>query len=162
MLNNSNKLRNHGTAPSSAPSPENLQICKWYSFTYNPIDQPPQKDDYMYEVFETMNEFRRFMAEFVSFESYLYPELSSQGRLHYHGIIRVYDPMRFYLNDLIRLRTFGCYEIDTIEDISIWLLYCKKQRDMWDMEDTIYEKYYIRYQFHNRSNAIKTHNKRIK
>lgn len=108
--------------------PEHMQFGKWYAFSYNPIDQPSslqQLEDWQRSNIIMFN-------KMYNIDVQLYPEFSSQGRWHYHGIIRVRDPL-FYIQDLQTLKLYGSFEMDTISDIQEWFLYCTK--NMWMCKD---------------------------
>lgn len=67
----------------------------------------------------------------------LYLESSPTGRLHWHGIISINDLLSFYLVTLRSLQHWCTYEIDTINDIAKWKIYCTKQEFVFnDKNDT--------------------------
>jgi len=55
-------------------------------------------------------------------------EISSLGRLHFHGRIQINEIPMFLSTDLKRLMENGTLEIDSISDPEKWLLYCTKQK----------------------------------
>lgn len=65
---------------------------------------------------------------FKSAKLKLYPELSPNGRLHYHGTLRVTDPFKFVFIDCYYFKNLFNLEIDTISDSKVWEEYCTKQK----------------------------------
>lgn len=59
-------------------------------------------------------------------------EISKGSRLHFHGYITVHDVIKFYYYDIRKLKHYGTFEIDFIQDPMIWDLYIKKQKDKMD------------------------------
>jgi len=58
-------------------------------------------------------------------------EISSRGRLHYHGRINIVNIISF-ICALRMISLHGTYEIDTIKDKEIWDNYCVKQSKLFD------------------------------
>lgn len=56
---------------------------------------------------------------------------SQNGRLHFHGIIQILKPLEFDIYVLPSWKRLMTYEIDTIDDITIWNKYCIKQRELF-------------------------------
>lgn len=99
-----------------------------YSFTYNPEEQPLVEKFYNIKL-NTLKAFQEQIVERLHLhyaEVNVVTELSSAGRLHYHGIIKIKDPCNFIFYDLRKLKHYGCYEIDTIESQAKWSEYCNK------------------------------------
>lgn len=70
-------------------------------------------------------------------------EVSEQGRLHWHGYIKVMhvdDLKRLYLTQIIKLKSMATYEVDTIKDDDVWHTYCNKQKDLWGIQITSEDK----------------------
>lgn len=108
--------------------PEHVVIERWYSFSYNPIDQPSSISEYP-------SWFRQHRKMFEScFNSYflLHPEFSKMARYHFHGIVRIKDITMFYLLDLPKLIPFGTIEMDHVKDPDVWLMYCTKNQDLME------------------------------
>lgn len=116
---------------------ENIPLGKKLSFTYNPSDdhqyfgKPGRLDSF------TQYHFKLFKATLsYSCDWVLYPEYSFNGtssemgrngpRLHYHGYIIFKDLDDFLELSYTKLSLKGKFEIDTIEDESVWYTYCKK------------------------------------
>lgn len=117
-------------------SPEDISLDERYSFSYNPEEQPDVQRFYcitlkcfeswsqkIYEIFSTLR--------YCEIETYV--EISKAGRLHFHGYIRITDIANFYFYDLRKLKHYGTFEIDFIEQDENWDAYIKKQS--WFMED---------------------------
>lgn len=86
---------------------------------------------------QRVNNIQKFMTRYLSFlGQYAYYELhlevSKAGRLHYHGIITPRDELDFLLSVPNKFKKLGFYEIDTIDDISIWKEYYTKQDYLFD------------------------------
>lgn len=71
-------------------------------------------------------ELKLFIGKLHSCKLELYPELSPTGRLHYHGFLQIKNIFTFMWHDLYLLNQI-VYEIDTIKDEDIWILYVSKQ-----------------------------------
>lgn len=54
----------------------------------------------------------------------LYPELSTTGRLHYHGIMERTIHVK---EDLLQLEKVGFICVKAISDLKGWLKYCRKE-----------------------------------
>lgn len=114
--------------------PDMLQNDILYTFTINPND----KKQYYHQsrrVKLIVSGVTEFLNTFKDFSEYtLYPEFSTPNatktklgpRLHYHGIIKFTNVMEFYKRGYLSLLKWCMFEIDTIEDRSIWKKYCHK------------------------------------
>lgn len=111
---------------NQAIPPEQVLRDTWYSITINPADK--------YQFWNNEKRLLRFYAKAIenipmdNIEGHLFLELSKNGRLHYHGEIRITDTLRFFLDDIKKLEEYGHYEIDTIAEIDDWIAYCLKQQ----------------------------------
>jgi len=111
---------------SKIVSPEHFTPGEWYTCTISPIYYPYDYKDM--QVFTA-----KYMSEFDSIlhtEIKLYPEYSSKSRWHLHGIIRSIYKHAFYLHDVPQLLQLGIIEIDTIDDMDVWMLYCTKNHPL--------------------------------
>lgn len=98
-----------------------------YAFTYNPCDK--------YQHFGAINRLKLCIDDLsicIVFASNIYkievwPELSSKGRFHIHGFIRIMDPIIFYTYSAPALMTKGTVVIKEIADYDGWQQYCNKQ-----------------------------------
>lgn len=105
----------------------------WYSITINPDDdcQYQGKPDRFFKLKQLMflQRVNWFMgvADMILYPDLSYPERlirQSYPRMHYHGIIKFNDVLKFLLSTTIHR---SCQvEIDTIEDLEYWTAYCKK------------------------------------
>lgn len=111
--------------------PEDIVIKNRYSFSFNPEEQPKPQRFYnvtlncfeswsqkVYEVFASLR--------FAEVETFM--EISKGGRLHFHGYIKVNDIPSFYFYEIPKLKHYGTFEIDIINDPMLWDLYIKKQK----------------------------------
>jgi hypothetical protein len=108
--------------------PEDVQIGKCYAFSYNPISQP--KIGRINSVKEWYDIYTKFFGiECMKGSTYqLYVEISSTGRFHFHGIIKILDRMNFYTNDTASLIGAGTSAMKEIESDEIWEKYIMKQQ----------------------------------
>lgn len=126
-----------GGKMNKLPEFEKMRNGDVYAFTYNPED----KDQYWHEPKWEMRiiKFHKYhdnlFKSIVGINYYLHLEISKAGRLHYHGIIRLMNKLQFYVNGITNLNETGQFEIDTINNMGIWMDYCKKQE--------LYKEYYI-------------------
>lgn len=107
------------------PSPEDMDTDKLMSFTFNPLITPYDKDilDMPTYVNELMDTFKRLKYCRIK----LFHEISSTGKFHFHGYIKIEDPMRFTIFDFPKLKPEGTLEIDHINDSAVWAKYALKQ-----------------------------------
>lgn len=140
---------------------ELIKIGATYSITINPRYQPDSSDlKHLLKWYREATDFFNKYHKLV--DLVLYPEASPTGRWHFHGTIVIYD-MFAYLNLLEAFQKeysqrgfdienyFPCsFEIDTINDLGIWLEYCKKQKNIW------YE-HFNWYPINNRDNILYNH-----
>lgn len=110
--------------------PEECHMDKLYSFSYNPEEQPLFEKFYkmkLNNLRDWSNQQRQILSSLRYCTVDVVQEISSKGRLHYHGYIMITDIVRFYLHDLAKLRHYGTYEIDHITDEDVWRTYVYKQ-----------------------------------
>lgn len=133
---------------------ELLTIGKQYSFSFNPKEQPfitdvepEHKTIFRQACKNTPNPFKEWwdsmeliLGSLRYSEIFVYCEISSGGRFHFHGILEIQDIVRFLAIDMQMLKKNGSYEIDEIKDKSIWQEYVYKmqygksrmQEFLWD------------------------------
>lgn len=115
---------------------------KQYSFTLNLCDAYQHWGDpfrYRKCVRAYMGLFKKHIIPYCTI--YAYPEMSRNGRFHYHGVITFKSYMtifEFLQYGISELRSRGMVEIDTIADIEIWKAYITKDRK-------IMESYLVKY-----------------
>lgn len=113
-------------------SPEDVIIDHYYTFNFNPRYLVGQdSDDYNGLSWVDMKSFHnltcKVLNELKHCEIEAVPEASSQGKIHYHGKIKIKHILNFYLLDLPHIKHYGSVEIDTIKDMSVWDAYMLKQ-----------------------------------
>lgn len=112
-----NKARN------VVPKPEDITLDEWYAFTINP---EYQGDSYLTDrVKSVVTRIKTLlMNECIKYTGMI--ELSSTGRVHLHGYIKIinYDFYTRYIPELIKTATVVIKEID---DNIKWNEYIKKQ-----------------------------------
>lgn len=134
---------------------EQIMVDTVYSITINPSDK--------YQFWNNPKRLLRFHAKAIEMlpldfiEGHLFLEISPNGRLHYHGYIRILDPLNFLLLHVKRLEEYSHYEIDTIQDISDWLAYCMKQQVKYPELYT----WKLNIGFLNQLRAIKVHEEKV-
>lgn len=104
-----------------------------YCFTVNPSDAGQffkattiQRMRYATEY--NCKHLNRILGDYTDFT--LYPEISRQGRIHYHGYIRVNDIFNFHLFCINRLKDIYVYDIHIINDSDIWSTYIHKDKSV--------------------------------
>jgi len=139
--------------------PEDVKTDVKYAVSLNPCD------DCQY--WNVDDRYKKFLAKFFTcmretkYAKYiLYPEMSSKGRLHFHGTIEIFDVLNFYLYDLSVLRLFCQYEIDTIQCATTWEKYCTKGKPLLapyiaTMKDCSYPVIYYNHIYFERNNNNK-------
>lgn len=124
-----------------APAPELVQLETDYAFSFNPSSQPVSLSN----LAEWYTEHQRLLHEWTGANIHCVPELSSKGRLHFHGVIRILNVPHFYIH-LKDYEPFGGWEIDTISDMKVWDTYCFKSKSF--MKDFI-EGYKLKYELND-------------
>lgn len=129
---------------SKVVSPENLpDIIEELSISLNP-DVNYYNDPDRFKLWSSY--VYKYLKDRIKYSTlYLYPELSSTGRLHMHGNIQIDNMGNFYMYDVPYLVQLGNIEIDTIchntclhkkDDETCgnnrWIKYCQKQRPMME------------------------------
>lgn len=75
-------------------------------------------------------------------ECKIYPEISDNGRLHYHGIVVVCDYVKWKKRGLTRLARLGFCKLKP-QPNEKWLAYCKKEweitKEVLEIEQPIHE-----------------------
>lgn len=112
--------------------PEVIEVDKLYTFNFNPrYVIGADSDDYKGITWVDMKSFYNATVKVLNnlnhCEVSIVPEASPQGKLHYHGTIKIKDILNFYLLDLPHIKHYGSLEIDEINDSVKWDTYCSKQ-----------------------------------
>lgn len=109
--------------------PEDVVEGTEYTFSFNPEEQPLFQRFYSM----TLNNLKDWSQQQDNvFRSLKYckinvvMEISSGGRLHYHGYITITDTVNFFLKTIKHLKHYGTYEIDVITDPDKWSAYVYK------------------------------------
>jgi len=111
------------------PDLEDLKVDQWYAITINPQDKY-QRFNRQDRHNECMHDLRdKILISIDSYDYKLWPELSSKGRFHVHGIIRVMDKINFYAYCVPALLSRGTVVIKPLDDNTPgeWEKYCTKQ-----------------------------------
>lgn len=98
-----------------------------YAFTINPSDKYQLFNSFT-RLSEIMKESHHYLGQLKRYV--LYPELSPKGRFHLHGWIWFNtdkEIIEFYLDYLPQLQRKCSYEMDELNDVSVWTKYCLKQ-----------------------------------
>ncbi|UOF82064.1 rep protein [Circoviridae sp.] len=109
---------------------ENMIDGVFYAITINPND----KHQYFHNPIRLGNFLTDLKKEYLykidgTYEFDVYPEVSSKGRLHWHGFIKVYDKVNFYLFDIPNIIRKGTLVIREMNDEDSWLEYVTKHRE---------------------------------
>jgi len=109
--------------------PEDMTPDTDYSITLNPQLQYFDDADRINKIYvETF----KMLCAWSAWSGTLQMEVSSNGRLHWHGVIRIKDIKKFYVDIVPCLQARYSYEIDTIQDMETWMKYCTKQKHILD------------------------------
>lgn len=106
-------------------SPEDVIVNTEYAFTFNPSFTPYGSGNRIH-LSTYYNELVDVFKSLKYCQIRLYHEISSKGKFHLHGYIKIIDVMDFYILDLPILRKEGTYEIDVINDDDVWKKYVLK------------------------------------
>lgn len=123
--------KNKSNPKHSLVSPEEVNPTLMYTFTISPREQYTHSKDltlkkHLKNILKIINK----LGTHKDYQFKLYPELSSTGRLHYHGTIKITNPFNFYLN-LQKVIDDCTMEIDSIQDMETWAKYITKQEHLW-------------------------------
>lgn len=110
------------------PTLENFHPMCTYALTISPISI--LRSDILTECVANVS--CDILPLFCKAEYELRPEISTKSTiLHYHGTLKFPNHMeitKFYFYTIQKLKSVCTFTIKPIDDISIWSLYCKKQR----------------------------------
>lgn len=115
------------------PKPDMVNMDDLYSFSYNPEVQPEQDSlgRVHYNVYSRFEKrIEKTLRKLLYCDFKLFMDISQNGRLHYHGYIRIRDRINFYFHDIPIMKRNSSFEIDTIGDVVLWDQYCQKMPDM--------------------------------
>lgn len=112
---------------SKLMSYEDVVENEYYAITINPSDK--------YQYFRCENRLGKCLCAIDPilyynkncFEYILWPEISSRGRVHYHGKIKIINKNFFYLSVVPHLLSRATVYMDEIKDENWENVYCKKQ-----------------------------------
>lgn len=116
----------------SCIKPEDMVVSQGYSITMNPKEQYFGKWS---RVTKCKSDLCKLFSPFSCCSAEVYMEVSSGGRIHFHGVIKIKEIMEFYLFALPELQEYGTLEIDKINNPEIWEAYCTKQCHLWHSKD---------------------------
>lgn len=108
-------------------SPEDCRFMQWYTFTYNPPDQPQYGE--LTGLEDWIKSYQMKFLQCNNCDIYCVPEFSKMGRLHFHGAIRIHEGIKFWVFDIHKLKE-GSFEIDELTDPSVWRTYMFKQHNL--------------------------------
>lgn len=106
---------------------EQIEVGKEYTFSINP-ERGVVSFDALTTEREVLNVIKdtRIIANKMVNKYYLITELSSKGRVHFHGVVNITNRYKFIMHDLPLWRKFGTYEVDVISNHDIWYTYMTK------------------------------------
>lgn len=131
----------------SAPPIEEMKKFDCYAISINPSDR--------YQWTEVKDDEHRFRQTLLTLlvklknirgvsALKLYTEISSSGRIHFHGLINFNDLVKFYTIGFRQLSKFGTFEIDFIKDQDVWTKYCSKQKEVLEGMFNSLQKYNLK------------------
>lgn len=122
--------------PFECPDVETIVKGKAMAFTFNPDDagqfwhEKKRKPTDLSRVDMCANHMIDLLwFHNTTFKAYLQMEVSKHGRLHFHGLIRINDIRKFFVNTVRSLQHHGTYcikEFTSAEAIPEWEKYCEK------------------------------------
>lgn len=107
-------------------APELVSPGLAYAFTFNPAHQPADLSAFP----DWYRSYQRLFQEWPGCDIEVVPELSSKGRIHFHGYLTMISPFYFYFN-LKDYTAVGTFELDIINDKGVWYDYVHKQRHVF-------------------------------
>lgn len=127
------------------PKPEEITLNTPYCFTISPKDQPELNlNDPILGVANSrldsaVRSMRAHLMRLGGCYIKVNTELSSTGRIHYHGWITITDIKLFYLHDYEVLQKYGTYKINKETELmdadkakyKTWNSYIIKQSTIW-------------------------------
>lgn len=114
----------HSSFNYSNPPLEQCPINKPLSITINASEQYPTINVYLQHY---LYKIKKYIVPYMKIVE-LYPEFSSKGRLHYHGII-LFKTHRMCVDWYYKYQHIQGLniKIDTIKDMKVWKAYMTKQ-----------------------------------
>lgn len=117
-------------------APEDVDPLKLYTFNVNPENQfdDYKNSRYLTRYKDIAKQWSTTLSELASksesFSTKLWME-TKNGRIHFHGVIQIHNPLMFDIIVLPLLKSMCSYEIDSIGELDRWLEYCTKQHPLW-------------------------------
>lgn len=143
-----NPYNGYNDRPHKCPAPEDMPD-ELMTFTYNPNFTP--FDGVIMDMATYSNELVDVFKLLKYCEIKLVHEISSSGKWHLHGYIKIINKMKFVLFDFKILKEHGVFEIDTIADPDKWKEYVYKQKSL--MTDLLKE-YKIPYSYNTMDDKL--------
>lgn len=104
-------------------------LKKVYNMYFITISPPHRKGSDKYNYRNDKHWIRHICLRRCSKHFVIYPELSEDDRLHYHGIVRIDDYKKWYKQTKYKLTALGYISVKRIKDFKMHLdclLYCMK------------------------------------
>lgn len=124
------QYKGYNNRPHKVPDPKELKVGVLYAISLNPGALPviyaEKNDSFKYNYRHYTNTILNKINKCVNCNINVNPELSSSGKWHYHGWIKIQDLARFMLYDIKILKQYFCFEIDTIANEDKWREYVLK------------------------------------
>lgn len=134
----------HFKTKNSHIKPEDAYENTCYAFTINPSDSLQQ---FELSSLRRLHDFKRDIEKILKRDLYPYTsdylfnmEVSANGRLHLHGVIRINDLLGFYTKCIPDMIKYASTELDTIEDPETWINYCIKQARIFGQFDPMIDR----------------------
>lgn len=106
--------------------PENIFLNEVYAFNFNPEGQP--KIGRLNSLKDWFNIYGKLLTNLTGAAVKMYVEISSTGRYHFHGYIKILNIVRFYTKDVHELILNGTSVMKVIESENDWEEYVLKQQ----------------------------------
>jgi len=119
--------------PHVTLDPEDINPTCFYAFSINPEQNyDDMKNSNYLKRDECTTEYliKWFTHGLTNFDYILFPEVKN-GRIHFHGYIKIINPLDFELFVLPIWKSISTYCIKKIDDEKVWFDYCTKQRKLW-------------------------------
>lgn len=118
-------------ARNTWPKFETVKPEKSWAFTVNPAEQHFEMADRLTIVREELID--NLKCEWASYK--FYTELSPNGRIHFHGYIRIFNTVRFNLFMCSKIENYYTVKMEPVYDEEGWLVYITKQAHIMTLFD---------------------------
>lgn len=122
------------TKTSLGVKPEHLELNSWIAITIAPSNSyQPDLSEKQIDLHRFSRDWRNRFRKCIN-HIQVFGEYSQGSRWHFHGRVKVTNPVQFYMYDLPFLRKISMVHLDVINDPMEWDLYCRKLSITYDGE----------------------------